>query len=344
MFSNLIPTINANIKRTKKAIVSIGCSFVQGQGAIDEEIYRDYKWNGLHYNAINWQITPDELVTIREKYPEVFRNDDTSVNFTLHENRNSFVTVLCEKYFNGDYAAINLGRCGNGNRASIKELYFYPGINWDELEEIIVIYCPSGAERMDFIDDAVDATLNEHPRWISAWPSETDGGKGTRNKFWSGYRDAVYSDKYEMLEQISHIQELLTWCKWKKAKLIVTPAFMRYYTREKLTGAIKKTIHRNDSRDIIKVEQWNNNDKSVDDIVNMWPWENVFLPDGKPTFVDLAMAQEFPKWEKEDECPGFFSYHGKGTPGGWITPCSHPSVKAHDLFAKLLHKHITEEL
>ena len=343
MFSHLIPGINENIKRTKKAIISIGCSFVQGHGAIAEEIYRDYKWQGLHHNAINWQITPDQLKKLREKYPEVYRNNDYTLNFSLHENKNSFVSVLCEKYFNGEYAAINLGRSGNGNKASIKDLYYYPAIAWDEIEELIVIYCPSGAERMDFIDDTVHQ-LNDHPRWITAWPSEVDDGKGLRSRLWTAYKDALYSEKEEVLEQISIIQELVTWCKWKNAKLIITPAFMRTYTYENFTGAIRKTIYRDNDKGIIKVEPWVVDDKSVDDVVDMWPWDNVFLPDGKPTFVDLAMAQEFPKWENLDQCPGFYSFLGRGSPQGWITPCSHPSAKAHDLFAKLLHKHITEEL
>lgn len=343
MYTDLIPKINEDIKRTKKAIISIGCSFVQGHGAISEDIYNNYTWEGLQHNSVNWKLSESDIVELTTKYPEIVRAPHGGVNFSFHEVKNSFVTVLCEKYFNGEYAAINLGRSGNGNRASIKDLYYYPKLLWDEIEEIIVIYCPSGAERLDFVKDT-SHDVNDHWRWVTAWPHEVDNGKGARNTLWTGYRDALYSDKQQILEQIAIIQELLTWCKWKNAKLIVTPAFMRYYSHEQMYGAIRKMVYRDDAtHEIIKTEPWVLNNSTVDEVLKMWPWENVFLPDGKPTFVDLVMAQEFPNWES-NECPGFYSYQGRGTPGQWITPCSHPSAKGHDLFAKLLHQHIIEKL
>jgi hypothetical protein len=39
MYNFQIPLINYGINRTGKVIVALGCSFVQGQGAFDDEIY-----------------------------------------------------------------------------------------------------------------------------------------------------------------------------------------------------------------------------------------------------------------------------------------------------------------
>jgi hypothetical protein len=45
----------------------------------------------------------------------------------------------------------------------------------------------------------------------------------------------------------------------------------------------------------------------------------------------------------EDKQDHYMQFLGKGSPEGWITSCSHPSQKAHELFAKHLYKHIVEE-
>jgi hypothetical protein len=101
MFKENIKLINEDIKQTKKAIISLGCSFVQGHGAISQEIYDNYKWYGTPKNgSINWKFNEVEKKQIKLKYPEIdFYIDSDSVNFSFHENKNSFVNILCKKYF-----------------------------------------------------------------------------------------------------------------------------------------------------------------------------------------------------------------------------------------------------
>ena len=144
-----------------------------------------------------WNLTSDDKKRLLDSYPDVTLSKGT-VDFLQHEYNNSFVNVLAKKYFNGDYAAINLGRTGCGNRATIKELHYYPDILWDDIEEHIVIYCPSGLERFDFIDDMWHDP-NNHGRWKAMWPNEMTEDSG-RAKLWSGYRQHVHSDKYDVLE------------------------------------------------------------------------------------------------------------------------------------------------
>jgi len=229
MYQDSIQQINDDITRTKRAIISLGCSFVQGQGAIDESIYKNYKWEGIKYGNPNIVWDKKNTHQLVKEFSDIKILHDGAPNFSRHEQKNAFSNVLAKKYFEGEYASINLGRSGCGNRATIKELYFYPKINWKELTEIIVIYCPTGAERFDFIDD-IYHELNNHGRWVCAWPSILDD-TGPNKMLWQGYKEAIHSTKFEILEQISHIQELLLWCEHKNAKLIVVPSFQKVYNK-----------------------------------------------------------------------------------------------------------------
>ena len=339
MFEKYIPQINDTIKRTKKAIISLGCSFTQGQGAIDQYIYDNYNWKGDRYNpgsAFTWNISPTDLARLIQEYPNVSSNpDNTAPNFSRHEHDNSFVNVLCTKYFNNEYAAINLGQAGCGNRASIKELYFYPDVLWDQIEECIVVYCPSGLERFDFIDDTQNQSVNDHKRWTCMWPNEYDRGK-PKSLLWKGYKESIYSMRFEVLEQIAHMQELILWCKFKKAKLIIVPGFNNYYDKQHFTNSLCMGIIRRSNTGEIFNEYTLEHTKDIDVMVNMWPWENMFEPLGCKTFSDLVTIHETPDLPNKH----FYEYIGRGSPNGWITPCAHPGAKGHDLLASCLHKEI----
>jgi hypothetical protein len=340
VFPNSVKLANQHIKKSRRAIVSFGCSFVEGQGAVDEKIWDLKSLYDSNDQMHEWNLPVEIKKKIVEEYPDVTLSLTNQLDFSLHQYKNTFVYALANKYFNGEYAAINFGRAGNGNRASIKEIYYYPGIEWDSIDEIIVVYCPSGVERFDFMYDGYKHLINKHPRFVTMWPGTDDQG-GVRTKLWESYEAALYSYKFAILEQINHIQELLLWCKYKKAKLIITPAFNRNYTKEYFLEQIATDIKRDDRQKMLE-ERKIEIDNDVKDIVNMWPWDNMFSPDGHPTFADLVMAQE-PVFDKNWEMQ-FYSYLKKGTPEKWFTPCAHPSVKGHDLFAKVLHKHIVENL
>jgi hypothetical protein len=335
MRKEVIEQINEDIKRTKRAIISLGCSFVRGHGAIDDYIYKNYAYNTTKGSCVvTWDLK--NARSLVKEFPEIKILPHGGLDFYLHEDKNTFVNVLTKKYFEGSYASINLGISGSGNRATIKELYFYPDINWKELNEIVVIYCPTGAERFDFIDDQYHR-LNDHARWYSSWPRFLEE-KTPENILWRGYAEAVYSTKQEIIEQISHIQELLLWCEHKNAKLIIVPSFSNYYNRENFIGSTCQQIYRDSNRKIIKEPEYlESNWQSAVELADMWPWDKMFYPDGNPTFMDLVMKQEFPDAEM---VPWFYEFAGVGSPNMWVTPCCHPSAKAHDLFAKHLHEHI----
>jgi hypothetical protein len=169
------------------------------------------------------------------------------------------------------------------------------------------------------------------------WPHYKDKPDSPRRDLWKGYHHSLYSDKFEVLEQIAHVQELMLWCKQhNNARLIITPGFDHRYDRDTFIKALRMNIARTMDGDLIKDSNSFFQSSEVDKLVNMWPWENMFYPDGQKTFADAVTAKE---GKKDDH---FFNYLGTGSPNGWITACAHPSAKGHDYFAQLLYKHITK--
>lgn len=343
MHFDFIPEINESLKKTKKAIITLGCSFVEGHGAVAQKLWDQYYVPGGKTDATDWDLTEQDAKHIMDEFPDItlseYSEHRTKLKFYKHESNNAFGNVLCRKYFNGEYTCLNFGRRGNGNRAAIKDIYFYPGINWDEIQETIVIYCPSGAERYDFIDDQ-SCFVDKHGRWVTIWPTVVEPGS-PRSLIGEGLKLGIATQRAIILEQIANIQELITWCKYKKAKLVIVPAFMRYYNRKRFFDFLHMNVLRKLDR-TYEDEVPHDNESHIQQVVDLWPWENMFYPNGYPTFADFVMGQEKSlDWENG---PNFYSYSGKGTPDKWITPCAHPSVKGHDLFASVLYKHLQEIL
>lgn len=335
MYRRQIPAINESIKRTKKAIIALGCSFVQGQGAVNDELYTDYNWEFIELGIpLQLRLNEDQKKELLAKYDTLYQEPGGNINFTFMEYENAFVNKLCKKYFQGSYTPINLGLRGNGNRGTIKELYFYPEIDWEELEEIIVIYCPSGPERFDFVNDI----WNDHNKWICMWPSP-QGKVAPRLDLWTGYAEALYSEKFEVLEQLAHVQELLQWCTNHKAKLIITPGFDQRYNKHYFEKSLLMNVQRNMDQLKDKLAPKKVFDTSVIKYMDLWPWHKMFYPDGYPTFVDLILHQEDLDLTRNNH---FFEYLGKGSPNLWITSCAHPSAKGHDYFAMKLHEYISK--
>jgi hypothetical protein len=341
MYNKQIIEINNDLARTRKAIISLGCSFVEGQGAVDQDIYDNYEWIMTKTGIPMYpKVTDSQQSKLLADYPELVLSNTGTVNWTFMEYRNAFVNVLCKKYFNAEYTPINFGLRGKGNRASIKSLYFHPQINWHDINELIVIYVPSGPERFDFVNDE----FKEHQQFHCVWPWHEDQETGPRKTLWKGYSTAIYSEKSAMLEQISNVIELENWCKLKNAKLIITPGFDRTYKKQKFNEIIQNVIERNHLQETTRHIEYAHNKKTVNrsndeleifnSIVEQWPWDKMFSPQGCNTFMDLCLKQE------GLEHTGYWEYNGKGTPDHWITKCCHPSAKGHDLFARELYNHI----
>lgn len=336
-----IKKINQDILRTKRAIISLGCSFTYGSGAINEEIYKNYKWISTYETGTTpqWFLSYDDKKKLISEFPDIEIESDGRLNFVRHTINNSFVNVLTKKYYNGDYAAINLARPGGGNRSTIKDLYFYPDILWNEIKEIIVIFCPSGMERFDYIEDNF-IKINDHQRWTTMSPSSNDQNAETPTLS-QQYKDKMYSEKFEIVESLAAVQELLLWCAHKKAKLIITPAFSSKYTKSYFLEQLAKTIVRDANRSLIEILNESQITTDGKKLCDMWPWDKMFMPDGELTFADLCVKQEP---QKEGEIPWIYSYLNTGSPNYWVTPCAHPGAKGHDLFAQHLYNHIEKNL
>jgi hypothetical protein len=340
MYNKQIIEINKDLKRTGKAIISLGCSFVEGQGAVDQSIYDNYNWTmektGVPMVPV---LTKSQQAKLLLDHPELTLTS-SDIDWKFMEYKNAFVNVLCKKYFNETYTPINFGLRGKGNRASIKSLYFHPQINWQDIAELIVIYVPSGMERFDFVSDE----FNEHQQFQCAWPWYKDQPSGPRKTLWEGYGTAIHSEKSAMLEQISNIIELENWCKLKNAKLIITPGFDRAYSKKRFKDIIRNLVERDQFQETKKYIEYacdgnliNRTEEDcniLDAIVEHWPWDKMFPPQGCNTFMDLCLKQE------GLENTGYWDYNGKGTPKKWITTCCHPSAKGHDLFASELYNFI----
>jgi hypothetical protein len=177
------------------------------------------------------------------------------------------------------------------------------------------------------------------------WPWYEDQQDGPRKTLWKGYGTAVHSEKSSMLEQISNVIELNNWCKLKNARLIITPGFDKTYNQTDFKNIIRWTVVRDENQKITKhVEHTSNmqisdndKEKTLNAIVDQWPWDKMFKPQGCSTFIELCLKQEGIK------NVGFWDFNGKGTPNHWVTVCCHPSAKGHDLFASELYKLITGE-
>lgn len=334
MYQEEIARINNDLARTRKAIISLGCSYAEGQGAVNDELYTDYEWThpkiGLGLEIIT---TSAERKQILSKYPNLKKEGLDKINFRFMEKDNSFVSVLCKKYFAGEYTPINFGVRGCGNRATIKELYFYPNIAWHLIDELIVVYMPSGIERFDFVnDEVVDGN-----RWKAMWPHPDGMPEGPRKTLWEGYAKCLHSDRFMVLEQLSHVQELVTWCKLHNAKLIITPAFDDRYNRKFFQEQLDINVFRSPEGAFVKQKIPIFRSEAVSNFINLFPWDSMFEPDGYKTMAQFVIAQDP---DVEDTKEYFFQFIGKGSPNLWMTACAHPSAKAHDAYAKRLHDHI----
>ena len=334
MYNSQVKLVNEQLAIKHRAIVAIGCSFVQGQGAINDEIFEKYNFGYTEAEPLAITVDNNIAKKLLSEYPMLSQSPNGKIDFTFMEYENAFVNQLCKVNFNEKYVPINLGLRGCGNRSSIKELYFNK-IRWDLCNEIIVIYVPSGIERFDFINDQT----TDHFRWTCMWPNPSPDKTDTpRNDLWKGYREAVYSDKMAIIEQIGHVQELMTWCNLHHAKLIITPGFDRRYDKDYFKEELDKNIERDDSRIVNKnsKQSWRKKTDS-DRYLDMWPWDKMFKPNNSTTMAQLALNQEPSITNKTDFYGPFLNNR---SPNGWITACAHPGQKAHKLFADILSKHI----
>jgi hypothetical protein len=349
--------INQDIRRTKKLLVGIGCSFVEGVGAWDQELVEEYPPlrrvdRGRPYGYDSYDT--ETRIHISKKYKGIrILSPGDEICTDDMEHSNSFINVMASKYFEGEYTPVNLAVQGRGNYAAVMSLFFN-SIDYHAAEEIVVVFCPSGLLRFDFVKDDNPLFKEEfvgnyfHAVWPHMTSDETEDPKKINywKNFHDGYRECVWSPKFEILNFFCVTQILKQWIQINNAKLVITPAFDQDYTKEYFQTQLNTHYSRNpNNREIINTIDGAHKNNAAE-MIDKFLWEHYFKPQGYDTFFDLALFQEtnlHPKiktWKEVNRAGKLIGFYPDGTPENWIMGCGHPGAKAHDLFAKELYNHI----
>jgi WD40 repeat protein len=276
---------NSPIKNNEKVIIGLGDSFTQGVGGWSEKVYKRFN-NKIDYNKLN-------------------RNEQ------LETYKNSWVNVLCEKYF-PDHHPINLGVLGIGNRAASSELHLNPRLNLDKASGGYVIFMLSGMERFDFVNDNFESS-----HFFAIWPTEPH--EGTKQpKLWKSYLDEAWGERFAVTETIISIRNVETFCKANKLELILTSAFDQRYTRKYF------------------LETLGNKYESLIDSV---PWDRFVYPENYPSFINLLVELE---GHPQSMALGEFwpHYNNLPAPSTYISNCAHPTIKGYEVIADKIYEFI----
>lgn len=282
----------------KKYIIGLGCSWTQGEGG-----YPDYIWK-LHKGRVQLRGVPDE-------------------HLRVYEHENSWVNVLCKKYFN-DHVPMNLGARGIGNRASVKQLYFCDNVDFNNSTGYIILML-SGVERFDFFSshpknnvDFNDGYSNgefRHYKWNTMWP--TDNADGEKHILWKYYLEHLHTDVFVATETAMAILELQNFCRAHNFIPIIANAFNIFNVKE-FIGSHNMTLHR-------KIN-WNN-----------------YLH--TKTNYD-AMVQKLVELDGDlDDWKNYYMHYDvKKWPLKYLTNCCHPNVDGYafiaDEIAKFIKKYV----
>lgn len=183
------------IVKGDRAIICLGDSFTQGQGAWSKETWKS------HNNRIDHKIIKDDLE--RELYS------------------NSWPSQLVKLM--PEYVSVNLGVIGTGNRAAVKELYLNPSINLENISGGVLIYMLSGMERLDLLNK----TFPKKRHFDTIWPTPDHD-----SELWRAYAKHVWSDKFSAIETLLSIKEAETYAKANNLSLVLISAFEQRYTKE----------------------------------------------------------------------------------------------------------------
>ena len=327
--------INQDLKRTRKAIVVLGCSFADGQGSISEEIIQTLtpKYNPLDnvFDYNSKQIDIEKLCELAIKYhlPINYGNNDKTYNVGIYrsELNNSWGSKL-SKMFNDEYTIVNFADRGAGNNCAIKKMHRYP-IDWDLCDEVIVLWSVCDYTRWGFLHGN-NLNFNEITGdYRTMWWTDNKDATDLNGLFSKEFLGPMFYIT-EYLENCSNVK---TWCKqFNKQNIVVMPAFSTlpenaptmewHYFLSQVALKSSKNIAKGMKAKLLTEYVWDVN--------------------GKETLVDLLL-------EKEDLLEG--SWHhivndikGKGTKNGWISPCTHPTNKAQTLISELLYDHLNKNV
>jgi hypothetical protein len=353
------------IRGKKKVFIGIGCSFVEGQNAFDDDMFDRFppEYDNLAYTFKNYSL--NERAHIVQSYDNLdlwFCEDDYDIICSNMMSENAFTNQICKHHLK-DYYPINFGARGNGNKASISRLFLY-NLPWEECDDIIVNVCLSGIARYDHLLDAFgdhyDGTPSPTHRtsWPNKWDEESQKENGWR-ALEDGYRRSLHSEKEEVLRCIMDMAHLQAWCERYNAKLVVTHGFEYFsYTKERFRQALSKLYRRSfDSKieavttiqeriDSFLPEQkrhlklYSELQQIVERQVDMFPWDKVVKLRGYEDFISLALSNEEGEMYRADGAMYAIVESGVETPNRWVLRCGHPSAKAHKLYADALYEEL----
>lgn len=346
MLENQVQSTVDSLKQTRKAVITLGCSFVQGQGSINTEIVDKYPFKLNQSNTMCFAGNDDQIKEVLDSYPilSYHPSPENPIDFTSMEFENSFTSALCRRYLK-DYTPINFGMKGNGNRASVMQLFRFPEIDYSELDDIIVMFFPTGMDRYDM----AAREFNEHFSHKSIWPHYDKNATSIDGKLWNAYSMAVWSEGHMLMEYLYTTEILRTWCKLHNAKLFIMPGFDSYYRTDDPIGFYQKHVPpmqelRDDNTDLndrFRIQRENNARKRVNEMFANHPWDNYIEIKGNWSLASLVQYTETSSIP-DKFFQYFFEHLGKGSPNGYWSICSHPSKKGHEAIAKHIYEHLRD--
>lgn len=282
---------------TRKLLIGLGCSWTQGEGGYTKEIWDQY--NG----RVNLPM-------------------HESIHLIPMENEHSWVNVLTKKYLTS-YEPINLGQRGIGNRGAAKSLYL-TNINWNEVSEGIVVFLLSGFERFDFFrQNPNDFAPNEkehslkhsfkdlpHYNFNTMWPHMG------YNDLWTAYGKMVYSEEQTVMETLTNILEVQTFCKANNLTFILASAFDGRCNKDHMMSICPELA------------------KQVN-------WDNYLHGSTKfSSFAELLVEKD-----NITPYPGYSEFYQKlKSPAKYLANCIHPTIEGYKVIAEEMSKFIDTKL
>jgi hypothetical protein len=332
-----IELFHQEVEKTKKIIVSIGCSFTYGHAAFSNDLMEEFPlWykNGANWTCEKYDSTIKNVMINR--WPNLKLDAVGNLIFSTMFLDNSFLTKLHTKYLKGTYTPLNLAVTSAGLHATVMRLLVSP-ILWEKADEIILIFCPTAPSRLCLINDSGYEYGNE---FRTAWPTNTPFENQFFNKIQEGFQRSIYSPKWEVINFLHSWKILKTWMKNYNVKLITFPAFTRNYTPDDFKKILSTNIERSRTDGVITNVTDTFMSTQGEYLLNEVDWNTFIAPQGKNNFFDLAYSQE-KDYNSNYSVLDLTGEH-KGSSTKWITNCGHPSSKAHELLADELYKHLVE--
>ena len=173
-----------------KTIITIGDSYTQGVGAYTEE---------------SWNLFGDSIIYSQYELEPVRRQDEKLYSWPAQLIRNHMP----------DYDLINVGVRGNGNRASVRSLYFIDKQELQAITEGYLIFLLSGWVRFDFI-----VNPKAFYKFKTVYPNT-----GTGDMTYDIYAEKLYNKESEIAETLCCIVEAQNFAKAYNLKFIFAHGF-----------------------------------------------------------------------------------------------------------------------